>query len=155
MAPHHRSVCVFYPQENNAAIVAAMHFNRAGILFEQDDPIAVEDWRNPDILALAVQSALGRFGPRERNLRDAKSTNWPSYRVSHCRSVRQFEASYMRVSICAVNEAELVYDASAFPLGESELSLHVTLSINGPNEDFSRLLYKLFHACATWNASAA
>jgi hypothetical protein len=155
MPPQLRSACIFFPEGKHAAIVAAMHFNRAGILFEQDDPVAVDDWRSPEILAPAVRSALGRFGPRERNLRDVKTTDWPSYRVSHCRSVRQFEQSYMRVSICAVNEAELFYVASAFPHGESDLSLHVTLSRNGPNEDFSRLLYKLFHACATWNTSAA
>jgi hypothetical protein len=155
MATPLRGACVYFPEANTAAIVAALHFNAAGILFEQDEPATVDDWRNSDSLASAVRSALVQFGPRERNLRDAKKTDWPSYRISHCRSVRQFEASYIRVFICAVNTAELFYDASAAPRGESDLSFHVTLPRNGPNDDFSRLLYKLVHACATWNISAA
>src|SRR5947207_12102452 len=119
-----RRASLYLPEASGAAIAAAMHVNAAGIYFEQEEPIAIEDWRNPERLVPALRSALEQFGPRERNLREMKKTDWPSYRVSRRGSVRQFEQSNFHIAVCATNEAESSYDASAKPRGESDLSLH-------------------------------
>jgi len=60
-----------------------------------------------------LRLALERFSPLERNLRGAKRIEWPSYRVSHSRSLRALEADFTCISIQALNEAELFYDAEA------------------------------------------
>src|SRR5436190_18468631 len=89
------------------AIVAALHFNSAGISFEQDGPAVIANWRQALELGVALRLALGRFSLQERNLRDLKKTEWPSYRASSSRSVREFEATYICISVQALNEAEL------------------------------------------------
>jgi hypothetical protein len=98
------------------AVVAALHHNSAGILFEQDGPAVIADWRQAPGLGVALRLALECFSLQERNLRDVKKTEWPSYRASSSRSVREFEASHIGISVQALNEAELFYDARADPL---------------------------------------
>jgi hypothetical protein len=132
------------------AIVAALYYNNAGISFEQDNPEVVTNWRQGAGLAVALRLALERFSPQERNLRDYKKTEWPSYRASNSRSVRAFEAAYLCVSIQALNHAEFFYDAEAYPRGEEDIALHVTLNRHGPNEEIDRKLLKLFNACVDW-----
>lgn len=60
------------------AIVAALHHNSAGILFEQDEPVVIPDWRQSPGLGVALRFALERFSLQERNLRDLKKLNGPA-----------------------------------------------------------------------------
>jgi hypothetical protein len=132
------------------AIVAALHHNSAGISFEQDGPAVIADWRQAPGLGVALRFALERFSLQERNLRDFKRTEWPSYRASSFRSVREFEAAYICISVQAVNEAELFYGACAHPPGEEDIALHVTLNRYGPDEEIERKILRLFNACVDW-----
>jgi hypothetical protein len=132
------------------AIVAALNHNSAGISFEQDGPAVIADWRQAPGLGAALRFALERFSLRERNLRDFKKTEWPSYRASGFRSVREFEATYICISVQALNEAELFYDACAHPSGEEDIALHVTLNRYGPDEEIDRKILRLFNACVDW-----
>jgi hypothetical protein len=135
------------------AIVAALHYNSAGIFFEQDEPVVVADWRRSPGLAIALRSALDRFAPQERNLRDYKRTEWPSYRASNSRSVREFEATHICINVQASNKAEFFYDADVYPPGEEDISLHVMLNRHGSDEEIDRKLLKLFNACVEWPRS--
>jgi hypothetical protein len=132
------------------AIVAALRHNGAGISFEQDGPAVVADWRQAPGLGAAMRFALERFSPQERNLRDFKKTEWPSFRALHLRSVREFNATYICISVQSLNEAELFYDACARPSGEEDIALHVTLDRYGSDEEIERKLLRLFNACVDW-----
>src|SRR5207245_2738002 len=125
----------------------ALHHNSAGISFEQDDPAVITDWRQATGLGPALRFALERFSLQDRNLRDFKKTEWPSYRASRARSVHEFEATYFCIYVQALNEAELFYDACAHPPGEEDVALHVTLNRYGPDEEIDRKIVRLFNAC--------
>ena len=139
-----------YLAENRPAIVAAMHFNSAGIYYEQDDPSVIESWRDGLALAGSLRSSLARFSLREENLRDMKKTDWPSYLASRCRSVREFESLYLCIQVMALNEAELFYDAHSQPRGENDITLHITINRHAPDVEIGRQLLKLFDACRRW-----
>jgi len=128
------------------AIVAALHHNSAGIYFEQEGPAVIADWRQPLALGIALRDALERLSPQERNLRDFKKTEWPSYRASCSRSVREFESTYALISVQSVNEAALFYDACTQPHGDDDITLHVTLNRYGPDEEMGRKIIRLFDA---------
>jgi len=127
-----------------------MHFNSAGIYYEQDDPSVLTSWHDSAALAGALRSSLERFSFREANLRDRAKMDWPSYRASRCRSVREFESLYICIHVRALNEAELFYDAKSQPPGENDITLHVTIGRYVPDEEIGRRLLKLFNACRRW-----
>lgn len=141
-----------YLSENKPAIIAAMHFNSAGICYEQEDPFVDKsgDW---DTLVASLRSALARFSLRDKNLRDHKKTDWPAFRGSGCRSVRQFEDLYLQIEVRAVNEAEFYY-ASCQPRGEKDITLQVTLNRYGKDDEIDGLLRKLFKASLRWAADS-
>jgi hypothetical protein len=126
-----------------------MHFNSAGIRYEQEEVLVAPDgsW---EAAAQSLRDALGRFSFREANLRDQRLTDWASYRASGLRSVRQFQSEYLCIQIAAFNEAELMYDALCQPHGEHEIILHITLNPYGPDEEIGRQLDKLFRSCLRW-----
>jgi len=133
------------------AIVAASRFNTPGIGYEQDNPIVVPDWEHGETLAIALRSSLQRFCFQERNLRDAKTTDWPSFVASRLRSVADFDRTYCRIHVQAFNAAQVSWDAYAVPAGESEISLHVTLNLaSGSDEQTGQKLVRLFRACSVW-----
>jgi hypothetical protein len=140
-----------YMAENRPAIFAAMHFNSAGICYEQENPL-VQQAADQGALSALLRTSLAQFSFLAANLRDRKSADWPSYKASRCRSIREFESQYTCIGVTAVNEAELFYDASCQPHGEHDIKLHVTLNRHAEDGEIDRLLNKLFHACRRWIA---
>ena len=140
-----------YLAENRPAIIAPVHFNSAGIYYEQENPLMDEssDW---SALCASLRLSIDRFSFREANLWDAKKTAWPAFRASGCRSVRQFEEIYLRIDVCSVNDAELFYNASCQPRGEKDITLQVSLNRYGEDEEIDRLLKKLFKISLRWAA---
>jgi len=130
-----------------------MHHNLAGLCYEQDESAILPDWREPLSLPPALLSALQRFSFRDCNLRDRKSSDWTAYRASQCRSVREFERSYLRITVRPANDAELCYIAEAKPLDESEVTLRITLDRTG-GEEMGRRLLRLYDICSKWSSVA-
>jgi hypothetical protein len=148
-----RRAHIYLAQANRPAIVSAMHYNAAGIYYEQEGPLLLPEWRDRPGLAAALRSSLGRFSMRDQNLRDRKKTDWPSYVASHCRSVREFETAFLCVGVQTLNEAELFYNASVQPHGELDIGLHVTLNRHGPDEEMERQLVRLFDVASGWDVN--
>jgi hypothetical protein len=145
---------IFLSDDSKPAIVAAMHHNADGIYYEQDDAIVVPNWRKSLQLGAALRSAMERFSFRDRNLRDSKRSEWPAFRAAACRTIREFEASYLHISVRPANEAEVTYIFEARPIGEDDISLSVS---SNPRLDaeISRLLLRLYDACLRWSSVVA
>lgn len=142
---------IYLADDTKPVIVAAIHHNRDGICYEQDEAVIVPGWRNSTSLVAALRSALQRFSFHDRDLRGLKLSEWPAYRASRCRSVADFQSSYFCITVRAANEAELCYIAEARPLDESEISLCVTIDRYGDDETGRKLL-RLYDACSRWSS---
>ena len=145
---------IFLASADKPAIIAAMYYNAAGIYYEQENPLVLPDWRARPGLAAGLRSTLGRFQMRDKELRDTKKTDWPSYVASRCRSVRQFENEFLCIDVHVLNEAELLYDAIVTPHGESDISLHVTLNRYGADDEIDRRIVRLFDVASRWDADS-
>jgi hypothetical protein len=108
------------------------------------------DERVAESLGAATWNAVALFRRKDRNLYDYKLTDWPAFKTSRLRSVKQFEAAYLRIHITAVNEAALAYEATAFPPGESEISLRIAYSKGTSNREVGALLLRLIGSCLQW-----
>ncbi len=132
-----------YLAAGRPAIVAAAYYNLAGIGYEQEDPVVVA-WGDENSLAEAVNTTVERFCLRDRNLRDSKSTEWPAYLASKCRSVSDFERAYQYIRVTAISHDGNGFVASTEPPGEREISLCVSFPRIFNNPDMGRQLYKLY-----------
>jgi hypothetical protein len=144
-----RRAQVYLPKKDGAAIVAPMY--QAGFYYEQKDVIMVPDWRKASSLSGALRLAMERFSLSECEARIQKKSDWPSYRASGIRSIREFEKTFLSIGVIAVNETELFYDAATQPDGEEEISLHTTLNRYAKDDEFVRPLFRLFDATVGWS----
>ena len=138
-ATHFVRVCtVYFSADRDTALVAPM-FNHAGLFAEQ--PGAVGEARVEDAAALgqAIRDALDRcvFQP-EFNLAGKKRTDWPAYRASGCRSVREFEQRFAPILIQGANASNLVAIVESPTLGEFELHLQASVSFHAPPAELGR-----------------
>ena len=136
-----------YLAQGRPAIVAAAYYNLAGIGYEQEVPLVVE-WGDEAALAEAVNTSVERFCLRDRNLRDLKSTEWPAFIASRCKSVRQFERTYQHIHVGALSSAGNGFEASAKPPGEPEIRLCISFPRIFNNPVLGRQLYRLYAASA-------
>lgn len=141
---------IYAPLRSGPLIAAAIYDNHASACYEQEDAAVIEKWRNADTLGAAVWEALARFRRNDRNLYGHKLTDWPAYKASGVRSVKQFEATYLRIHVEALNEAALIFQASAQPPNESEIALRVTFGKGQSSKEVGALLLRLVESSLQW-----
>jgi hypothetical protein len=135
-----------YAAQGQPFIIAPLHFNSAGIYYEQDLPLKVPR-ETAGALALQLRHALELFSLKEANLRQHKLTDWPSFRASGSKSVRSFREDYLRIDVRSVNEAEQRYIALVQPKAETDITLQATLNFYESNDEVERLIHRLLDCC--------
>jgi hypothetical protein len=142
---------IYLPNEDKPGIVVPVYDAGGGFICEQEECVLVADWRDPIKLATSLRAALKQFTAKHCDLRSrGKSTDWPVFKASRCRTVREFECTYTCIVVRAFNEAELFYDAYAKPHHEDEITLHTTLNPYGLDVEFGRKVLRVFDACEKW-----
>lgn len=108
------------------AIVAPVHRNLAGIYYEQPDPIVLHGPPGALPLGTAFRQAYEAFSVKDANLGSTRKSDWPSYKASGLRSMKEFERQYTTILCYALNPSNAVFRAStAHPaLADIELSVH-------------------------------
>ena len=147
---------IYLPTEKNPAIVVPVYQAGGGFAVEQETCTVLTDWRDPVKLATALLSTLKQFSLKNVDLRSrGKRTDWPVFRASGCKTLREFEATYLCIIVRAVNEAELFYDAYAKPEHEEDITLHATLNPCVLDIEIGRKLLRLYDACQKWSEHLA
>jgi hypothetical protein len=110
--PIARAVHLYAAVARDRVIVAAMHQNRAGIYYEQANVVLIDPWPDDAQLGNAFRDAFDAFVPRDADLRHTSLSDWPAYRASRLRSVREFERLFRAVHCYALNHSNAIVRAS-------------------------------------------
>ena len=119
---------VFFEKSGVSAIVVTMHRNQDGIWYEDNAPTILPQPVTAEALGRTVMNALDKTGNWNANLRSAKLADWPSFKASGMRVVRQFEQSYIALTVKGANDANLVAIIEGEP--EKDAELRVTTSVS-------------------------
>lgn len=106
-------------------VVAALHQNLSGILFEQKGARYIEGQPDAAQLGAAFREAFDLFSVEDRDLSSATKAQWPAFLASKLSSVKRFESSYRFMSCMSVNSSNsVVRAATAHPTANGvELSV--------------------------------
>ena len=127
-APNAASAVHLYFSEA-AVIVAATHRNLDGIYFEQADAtVRVAGLASAQELGRAFQAAFQSFSVTDVDLRDAKRTDWPAFKASGARSVKQFEGEFRTVCCYSLNSSNAIVRASTPHARSSEIELSTSFN---------------------------
>jgi uncharacterized protein (DUF1684 family) len=120
-------VNIYFSETRREVILAATAINFAGIYYEQDNgayarPLEV----NIEQLGVAIQDSLSQFTRADRNLRTAKQTDWPAFRASRAKSVRDFERCTVYVGVFRMPEG-LKFSACSYAKADKPLDILLPL----------------------------
>lgn len=127
-------------------IVAPLHATPQGILYEQNQPTVLSNHCSGDIGA-AVKSAFCAFSTRARDLRSVKKSDWPAFRASGCKSMRQFEAEFRRIHIEYLNLSGAVARAELAIPGDEEFAVSTTFNPRLDDEEVGNRVLGLVPRC--------
>lgn len=143
---------VYLSPERPDAIVATLHFNRESGGYHSSRPIVVERGKDPTTLGTALKLAIDQyFDPEMDSSPKTKATDYPPCRVSGCRSLREFEGTFLEIRLEDVNEHRQGLYAYATPSGEDELCLKIQLLECEIAIEVGRKILRLFEACTRWD----
>jgi hypothetical protein len=139
-----RAVHIHISERN--IIVAAMHMNLAGVYYEQSEPIVVEGTPSAGPFGRAFREAFDRFSIKDADLRDSKRTEWPSFRASGLRSVKEFESQYRQMTCYGVDSSNAVVRATVEHPSRLEIELATSFNPCLPAETVGECLLRLLEA---------
>ncbi len=124
-----KHAALYIDRAGEAAIVVTLHYNGPGGFLYEDETPTVTQPNAPDSLGSAVQRALDASDIRPpTSHRDKKLTEWPAFKSSGRRSVRQFEADFIRLHISGANESNIIYQIEGWPEKDADLRVVASAS---------------------------
>ena len=93
-------------------IVAVMHQNLAGIYYEQSAPRVTQGQPEAESTGRAFREAFDRFSSKDANLAEFKRSDWPVFKASGLRAVKEFERLFRVVNCVGINASNSMVRAS-------------------------------------------
>lgn len=130
-------------------IIAPRHKNDTGILYEQKDCFTSDYPIDSTAFGEEVIKNLNLYSVKDVNLRDSKSSDWPAYKHSKCKTIVSFEKEYIPISIRSANDSNLILILEGRPFKDSELTVTSSISFYTDKENLGRRINEVFQACLT------
>lgn len=136
---------VYLSEEKGEAIIVPVYW-WGGATVERDEAVALPFSSQPAELGRSVRQALlgCEAAPKSLNLSDRKLTDWPGFRASKAKSVKEFRAKYVFLSVETINANLRV---QGFPIGSDHLFVGDYLALAFDNSHMGNLLMQLYGCC--------
>ncbi len=140
---------VFISKNEEIAIIVTLHFNgQGGILYEDNDPVVLSSPLESFTIGQELLSALRKTTILQLNSSARpKLTDWPAFKASKSKSVRQFEQNFIQILVSGANETNLVYVIDGEPFKDAELHITSSISSGTPPAEIGKRVLSVFLAC--------
>ncbi len=139
---------VYCCPETDHAIVASV-YNHGGLMAEIPGGASIAKFSDSALLNAAVRTALEACKYKEHfDYFFAKKSDWPAYQASGHKTIKRFEAEFIRLLVKGVNAKNLFYDVTTPEFGQ--LGMHLTITVNAYTDDHGeaiQYLVKNYLAC--------
>jgi hypothetical protein len=126
---------------DDSLIVAPIHQNLDGIYYEQEMPLVISGRPTPERLGAAFQRGLESFSIQARDLKDEKRSDWPAFRMSGARTLKEFENLFRPMHCYALNSSNAVVRASIRHPAQEDIELSISFNpLLGPEAIGEKLL---------------
>jgi hypothetical protein len=141
--------CNVYCQPDADQVIVAAVYNHGGLVAEKPRGATIVKFSDSAKLHEAVRAALDACDYEENfNYSDQKKSDWPAYQASGYKTMKRFEAEFIRLLVKGVNEKNFFYDVTTPEFGELGLRLTITVNACGGNYgEAVQYIVKNFLAC--------
>ena len=141
---HPPGVNVYIAKDGSGAVVAPLAVNGDGVYLEQPGQAKRLDLAEAIALGEAFAVAWGAFREDAPGAAGMTRSAWPAFEVSGAKSVKAFEAEYMRIACAACNASGAVVRASAPHPGDDGIELSIAFNPRLPADEIGTQLLRLF-----------
>jgi hypothetical protein len=132
--------CNVYCQPDMDQVIVATVYNHGGLTAEKPGGTSAVSFSDPAKLHEAVVAALQACEYTTIfNYSKMKRSDWPAYQASGYKTIKRFEAEFIRLRIKGVNEKNFFYEVTTPAFGD--LGLHLTVTVNGHGGDYGEAVH--------------
>ncbi len=114
--------------------------------YEQDDIEVLKFDANDEIIGESIKRNLNQFAEKNDDLTKRNKKDWPAFKASNLKTLKEFESKFSRISITGLNEANLILAFDAETKSIHEIDLRTTISAYAENRELGNRLRKLHKA---------
>jgi len=146
---HSHHARVFVSRHDETAIIVALHYNGPkGLLFEDIHPVVLRGPLEAATLGCETKAALEKTQIRPPvSFANHKLKDWPAFKASRMKTVRQFEQDFIDIQLSGANEVNLVYLIEGYPEKDSELKVLASISSGAAPDKLGEQIILVYRAC--------
>jgi len=96
-------------------------------------------------LGQSVKNNLSKFSKKNILNKKVKTKDWPAFKASKLKSIKEFEKKYFRISIHGANEANIILVLEADMKSKNNINLTSSISVYTENQNLGSLIKNLFN----------
>lgn len=138
-----KMVVLYVSSELNKILIAPQYVDESWVRFEQEE-IQILDFDCPsELLGESIKTNFNKFAKKNKEDKKRTSKDWPAYKASKLRSMKEFERKYFRISINGANETNSIMVFKAYMKSKNEINLTSSVSAFAENQKIGNLTKKL------------
>jgi len=139
-------VAIYLSQEYDKILVAPFFVDESWLHYEQEEIEALRFDVNDEKLGESIKRNLKKFAEKNEDTTKRNKKDWPAFKASNLKTVKEFESKFSRISISGLNEANLILAFDAETKSKNEIDLRTTISAYADNDLLGDRLRKLHKA---------
>ncbi|HYF32051.1 MAG TPA: hypothetical protein VD993_13100 [Chitinophagaceae bacterium] len=143
------SVSIYASEKHQQIIFAPISKNFAGISYEQEKCFSYDFPIADLLLGEYMLKYFKLFEIKDKHLRALKLTDWPAYKHSKVKTVRAFEADYVRVSVTGLDETNNTLEIEGLPYKDSDLTVRSVIWARTEPINIGDRINKVIQVCLT------
>ncbi|MBJ6116650.1 hypothetical protein JAO76_00480 [Pontibacter sp. BT310] len=141
-----KMIAVYLSEEYRKILVAPFIVDESWLRYEQEDVEVLSFDVTDELLGESIKRNLEKFAEKNKDSTKRNLTDWPAFKASKLKTVKEFEKKYSRISISGLNEANISLAMDAETKSEHEINLRTTLSAYADNKLLGIRLRKIHKA---------
>ena len=142
-------IVVYLSNEYNKILISPMFVDESWVHYEQEEIEVLNFDTNDHLLGEAIKNNLDKFEEKNCDLTNRNKKDWPAFKASKLKTVKEFESKFSRISIEGLNESNLILAFDAETNSKDEINLRTTISFRTETNELGVRLKKLHKAQIT------
>ncbi|MFT5618046.1 MAG: hypothetical protein ACI85I_001275 [Arenicella sp.] len=139
-----KSLVIYLSSELNDILIAPQFVDESWVHYEQEEIQQMDFDCENELLGKAIKDNLDKFKEKNREETQRKIIDWPAYKASKLKSVKEFEKKFTRISICGANEANTILCFDADMKSKYGIDLRSSISTYAKDKEIGFLVKKLY-----------
>lgn len=141
-----KMIAAYLSKEYNQILVAPYYVDESWLRYEQEEIDVFSYDVDNKILGDSIKENLNKFKAKNQDSETKNKKDWPAYKASKLKTIKEFESKFQRIAISGLNEANIILAFDAETDSKDEIHLRTTISAYAENDILAERLRKIHKA---------